>query len=116
MPFITIKVNVPVSSEQENEIKSYLGRAIESVPGKTEQYLMIIIEDNCRIWLRGINTAPAAYVEASIYGNNNHKGFDKFTYEATIALNKVLDIPAENIYLKYDDISVWGVNGFTIAR
>ena len=62
MPFIIARVNVPVSTEQEREIKTILGRAIESVPGKSEKYLMLGIEDNCRFWLRGDNSQPAAYI------------------------------------------------------
>lgn len=34
MPFIIARVNVPVSKEQETEIKNRMGRAIALVPGK----------------------------------------------------------------------------------
>ena len=115
MPFIIARVNVPVKNEQEEKIKSLLGRAIELVQGKSEQYLMICFEDNCRFWLRGDDSLPAAYIEVSIFGNDCHYGYDALTQEITRAFHDVLGIPSENIYLKYDDIHVWGVNGFTIC-
>ena len=115
MPFIKAKVNVPVSVQQEREIKSMLGCAIESVPGKSEKYLMIIFEENCRIWLRGNDTESAAYIEVSIYGNESHCGYNGLTLGITEAFAKVLGIPPGNIYVKYDDIQVWSVNGITIA-
>ena len=115
MPFIIARVNVPVSHEQEEKIKSLLGRAIELVPGKSEQYLMICFEDNCRFWLRGDDSLPAAYIEVSIFGNERHCGYESLTQEITRAFHEVLGIPPENIYLKYDDIHVWAVNGFTIC-
>lgn len=53
MPFITAKVSTPLTKEQEIEIKTKLGQAIELVPGKSEEYLLLKFEDNCRLWLRG---------------------------------------------------------------
>ena len=114
MPFVIARVNVPVSREQEHRIKSALGRAIELVPGKTEQYLMLGFEENCRFWLRGTDSHKAAYIEVSIFGNEKHCGYDGLTYEITRMFHEVLAIPPENIYIKYDDIHVWGVNGITI--
>ena len=115
MPFIFARVNVSVSQEQEHELKIRLGRAIEFVPGKSEKYLMIGFEDNYRFWLRGDNSQPAAYIEASLFGNWDHSGYDRLTSAITEAFMEVLGISAENIYIKYDDISVWGVNGLTIG-
>ena len=114
MPFIIARVNVSLSIEQEQEIKARLGHAIESVPGKSEMNLMIGLESNYHFWLRGDDSKPAAYIEVSIFGNEKHYGYDKLTYEITEAFNKVLGIPSENIYVRYEDIKIWGVNGFTI--
>ena len=115
MPFIIARVNVTVNHEQEEIIKYRLDRAIELVPGKSEQYLMICFEDNCRFWLRGDDALQAAYIEVSIFGNDCYYGYEGLTQEITMAFHDVLGIPSENIYLKYDDIHVWGVNGFTIS-
>ena len=40
MPFINTKVNVAISKEQEILTKERLGKAIETLPGKTETWLM----------------------------------------------------------------------------
>lgn len=53
MPFIISKVNVSISDEQELQLKKLLGRAIELIPGKNENYLMVSFEQNCKIYLRG---------------------------------------------------------------
>ena len=88
MPFIIARVNLPVNIEQEQEIKARLGHAIESVPGKSEKYLMIGFEDKYHFWLRGDNSKPAAYIEVSIFGNEKHYGYEKLTYEITEAFNQ----------------------------
>ena len=116
MPFIISKVNVPVSIEQETEIKTRLGKAIEFVPGKNEEYLLLGFEENYHLWLKGDNKKPIAYIEANIFGNENHFGYKEFTKAVTEIFNDVLNIPPENIYIKYDDIKAWGVSGVYIDR
>ena len=49
MPFIKAKVSCPISQEQESELKTGIGKAIELVPGKSEEYLLLEFEDNCRL-------------------------------------------------------------------
>ena len=116
MPFFVSRVNVPMTKEQEVELKSRMGQAIGLVQGKSEEYLLLDFQDNCRLWLRGDNSRPAAYIEAAIFGNEGHAGYDALTAEVTLAFHEVLGIPPENVYLKYDDITAWGVGGMYIDR
>ena len=41
---------------------------------------------------------------------------DALTAELTLAFHEVLGIPPENIYIKYEDITAWGVGGMYIDR
>ncbi len=111
MPFIKIKVSCPVSKEQEAELKTRMGKTIELVPGKSEEYLLLEFEDSCRLWLRGENSEPTAYLEAAIFGNESHAGYPAFSAEVTIIFHEVLGIGPENCYIKYEDIAAWAVNG-----
>ena len=45
MPFIKVKTSCPITNEQEVRIKSLMGKAIELVPGKSEEYLLLEFED-----------------------------------------------------------------------
>lgn len=116
MPFIKVKVSCPVSGEQERELKSRLGKAIELVPGKSEEYLLLEFEDQCRLWLRGENSAPISYIEATVFGNESHAGYPAFTAAAAEIFQDVLAIPPENLYVKYEDILAWGAGGQYIDR
>lgn len=116
MPFIKVKVSCAVSLEQESELKAGMGKAIELVPGKSEEYLLLEFEDNCRLWLRGKNEEPIAYIEAAIFGNEPHYGYDAFTAEVTTLFVKVLNIRPDHIYIKYEDIIAWCVQGMYIDR
>ena len=116
MPFVIAKVNVPVSKEQELEIKSRIGRAIEMIPGKSENYLLFGIEDDFHFYLRGDGNQKIAYIAADIFGNEDHAGFDRFGAEITAVFQEVLGIPQQNIYIKFDDIKVWSAGGQFIDR
>ncbi|MBQ9030010.1 MAG: hypothetical protein IJ106_00975 [Parasporobacterium sp.] len=109
MPFIKVKTSCPISKEQEITLKSLLGKAIELVPGKSEEYLLLEFEDNSRLWLRGEYTEPIAYIEAAIFGNESHAGYPDFTAKVSEIFRDVLGIAAENLYIKYEDIPAWSV-------
>ena len=116
MPFIISRTNRSISREQELQLKSRLGRAIELVPGKSEQYLLLGFEPNSHLYLRGDDSQPMAYIEVSIWGNEAHRGYDRLTAAITHAFNEVLAILPENIYIRYADIPCWGAAGMTFDR
>ncbi len=111
MPFIFSKVNIPISKEQERELKSQLGKAISLVPGKSEEYLLTGFEDNCRMYLRGNDSEPLAYVEADIFGNEEHLGYDRLTMAITAMFGEVLGIAPNHVYVNYRDIPGWSTSG-----
>lgn len=116
MPFIKCKVSCELTKEQELALKRCFGKAIERIPGKSEAYLLLEFEDNCRLWLRGEQDAPIAYIEAAIFGNEDHFGYDAFTAEIAKAFSDVLGIAPDRVYVKYEDITAWGVSGRYIDR
>ncbi len=116
MPFIKCKVSCAMTNEQELALKRRFGKAIELIPGKSEAYLLLEFEENCRLWLRGEQDAPIAYIEAAIFGSESHFGYDAFTAEVTKAFTEVLGIQPDRVYIKYEDITAWGVSGRYIDR
>jgi phenylpyruvate tautomerase PptA (4-oxalocrotonate tautomerase family) len=45
MPFINVKISEKLSDTQVDNIKSRLGEAISLIPGKSEAWLMVNIQD-----------------------------------------------------------------------
>ena len=41
MPFINSKISTSLTEAQETEIKTRLGQAIQTIPGKSESWLMV---------------------------------------------------------------------------
>ncbi|MBP3892599.1 MAG: hypothetical protein J6D34_00985 [Atopobiaceae bacterium] len=116
MPFVIVRTTTPISPEQESALKSLLGEAITHIPGKSEQGLLLAFEDNCRLWLAGEHDQPIAYVEASVFANEDHAGYEAFSVLVALAMRDVLGIPAGRTYIRYADIPVWSVANMLIDR
>lgn len=111
MPFIDSKVSVKISKEQENELKSRLGKAIELIPGKSENWLMTGFQDEYHLYFKGDASKPTAFIEVKVFGKENPSAFDALTGEITNIFGEVLGITADHIYVKYEAVSNWGWNG-----
>lgn len=111
MPFIHTRMNRPLSKEKEQALSQALGKAIELIPGKTENWLMLQFEDNCRLWFRGESEKPMAMVQVQVFGKAKAEYYDAFTGRICALLEEYLSIQPENIYVKYEETSHWGWNG-----
>lgn len=116
MPFVITRVSCELSKEKERELKRRFGQAIALVPGKSESYLLCGFEDECHLYIAGDDSQPIAYVEASVFGNESHAGYDRFGAAVTQAIEYVLDIRPDHVYLRYADIPDWGVGGMNYDR
>ena len=111
MPFINTKLSVNLTAEKEKEIKAALGEAIAILPGKSERWLMLDFEDNCRLWFAGTNSEPSAYIEVSIFGGADADSYNALTKAITDIISSKAGIPADRIYVKYEESENWGWSG-----
>lgn len=110
MPFINVKTNVKVSAEKAEAIKSALGRAITAVPGKSESWLMVGIEDDYTLYFKG-SDEPAAMTEVSLFGNASGGALSELTGSITSIVNENLGISPDRVYVSYMTTPNWGWNG-----
>ncbi len=111
MPFIGSKVSVKTTDSQKEELKKRLGQAIAILPGKTEKWLMVELEDEKKLYFGGDDSEPTAYVEVSILGNPDSASFAKMTGELSRIYDEILGIKPDRLYVKYDTTKDWGWNG-----
>lgn len=109
MPFIDCKLNVDITKQQEEEIKSELGKAISLIPGKSENWLMVNILPNCALYFRGSNEKPTAMVSVTIYGSASPSAYDSLTAQINTVLKTIAGI--EELYVSYSETSNFGYNG-----
>lgn len=111
MPFINVKVTGEITPDKEKALKDALGKAIELMPGKSENHLMIGFEDKQRLWFRGENGKPMAFVEVKIFGKSTDEGYAKMTAEVTDIMQRELGVEPDMTYVKYEEIDQWGHEG-----
>ena len=69
MPFIETKTSVAVSKEQLVALKEAFAKAIEIIPGKSEQWLMLNTIGECNMAFRGDMDTPSAMIKVEIFSS-----------------------------------------------
>lgn len=110
MPFIEVKTNVALSEEKCAELKSQLGEAITLLPGKTEAWLMVQLSGDQYMYFSG-NDRPCAIAEVKLFGSSSAPACASMTARVTDILSNALSIESSRIYVKYEEVSIWGWNG-----
>jgi phenylpyruvate tautomerase PptA (4-oxalocrotonate tautomerase family) len=111
MPYISTKTTVTISLEKREVIKKKLGKAIELIPGKSENWLMLSFEDNSSMYFKGSNEKPLAFIEVKIFGKASEDAYSRLTKAITEIISEELGISPDGIYVKYEEVSTWGWNG-----
>jgi len=110
MPCIKVITNCDIPEQKEELLKADFAKAIELIPGKSEQWLMCVFDANKTIYFKGKND-KAAFVEVGIYGQPDSANCDKLTAKLTDILSSKLEIKPDRIYVKYAFTDEWGWNG-----
>lgn len=110
MPFINVKTNVKVSAEKAKAVKSALGRTITAIPGKSESWLMVGIEDGYKLYFKG-SDEPAAMTEVSLFGDASGGALNELTGSITSIMHENLGIAPDRVYVSYMMTENWGWNG-----
>lgn len=111
MPFIQSKVNVSLSKDEKESLKTKLGQAITLIPGKSESRLMLDFEENCSLYFKGKNDGKLAFLDVKLFGKTTAPVYDRLTAALCRIYEETLGIPPENIYVKYEEVEHWGCDG-----
>lgn len=111
MPFIDARFSTPVSDTQEETIKQKLGEAITLI-GKSEAYLMVQIQGDCKLYFKGNNDADTAYFEVKLLGKSTKANYEKLTCALCDVASEVLGIQGNRVYVKFDENEYWGHDSF----
>lgn len=110
MPFVHVKTNCAVSADTERTLKTQIADAIAQFPGKTENWLMVQIEDRAHLWFGG-SDAPAAFAEVRLFGSAQSADYDRVTAALTQILAAQLRVAPDRVYIPYQEVAHWGWNG-----
>jgi hypothetical protein len=110
MPYIQVTIGQKLSPWQKERLKGELGRLITLVPGKSEEGLIVNIQDNASLYMGGTE-APAAYIDLRLYGNTDLEVKKRFAQEIFTLITREFAIPAPRQYLTIGEYDHWGYGG-----
>ncbi len=111
MPYIGMKTNLKLDDTKCKALKSAFGSAIELIPGKSEQWLMVSIEDEIPLWFRGDADRKLACLEVSLFGKASTDACERLTSALCALMEKELGISGDGVYVIYKEADKWGWNG-----
>lgn len=111
MPCIKTSTNIEITDEKEAIIKERLGQAITLIPGKNEDWLMLLFADRCRMAFRGNSAEPVVFIEVQVYGTSGARVYHTLTEQITLIVSEELGISPDHIYVSYQETPHWGWNG-----
>jgi hypothetical protein len=113
MPVIHTYSSTPIPPAARDSLKATWGRAIESVPGKSEAWLMCIFDENVPMYHAGTDDAPAAYVTVDVFarGAVDSAAWQAMTPVICEALQEQLGVDPARVYVKYGECANFGWNG-----
>lgn len=120
MPFIHVRTNVRVDDSAKSKRENLFGKAISLLPGKSQEWLMTRIEDDCRMTFSG-SDEPLRRIKVSVYKETSGEGsyaidqagkdYDGLTGKLTDIVSSLLPIRKDRIYVSYFETPYWGYNG-----
>jgi hypothetical protein len=111
MPTIEVTTSTKLSLEQRVAIKTELGKAIELIPGKTEQWLMVLFKDQTEIYFHGEQNSDSAYVSVGIRGKASREDFGRLGERITEILTAQTKLSADRIYVSYSEFENFSWSG-----
>jgi hypothetical protein len=111
MPLIKATTSLALTEEKKRELKEDFGKLIEIIPGKTEKWLMVAVDDGVYTAFAGEDSSPALMVEVDLLGAASTEVYASLTEAICKRMQERLNIDGTRIYVKYKEFSVWGWNG-----
>ena len=110
MPYIEVKTTKKATNEQESTLFVALGKAIELLPGKTEEWLMLNVEGDKHMAFRGRTDEDMAYITVALVGKAGAENYEKLTKRLCELCEEILGIAPDHVYVKYEEVDYWGWN------
>ncbi len=111
MPFIAVRTAQKLMAPQKQALKEGLGQLIALIPGKSEEKLMIGLQDAQDLYFRGEEKDSAAFVEVRLKDKADWDDKAKLTEGIFNLLEKKAGIPKDCAYINIMEFDCWGSRG-----
>lgn len=111
MPYFEVQTSTKVKKEEQDKLYHELARVIELVPGKSEKWVMVHLEDEAKMCFAGNSQDDAACVMFKGFGELEAAQYDMLTAEMCKTVAPMLGVSPERFYVIYESTLHWGWNG-----
>ena len=110
MPYINLNTTVEITDDKKKLLTESFGSAIELIPGKSEEWLMLNFVGGAAMAFKG-SFEDCAMIEVEIFGKASGESYDALTEALCNTVSEALGVNKNRIYVKYEEIDNWGWNG-----
>lgn len=112
MPFINVKTNATIPQEKKEIIKRRLFDSISILPGKSDNYLMVAVEDGLDMAFHRDSASNIAMVTVKIFGGSTKDAYQRLNAAIGMILSDEAAVDGSNCYVVFEEEKYWGFNGF----
>ena len=107
MPYVQVRVSVPLTKEQMEKVAQETLESIALIPGKSAPVTMTEIIPDCHLYFGTVDGEPCAIVDVA--ANNSPESADLKAYSKQVCkvLNEVTGIRLERMYIKHHANPEW---------
>ncbi|MBP3704633.1 MAG: hypothetical protein J6I98_03770 [Clostridia bacterium] len=106
MPYVQVRVSVPLEQDQIEKLKTEIGGAITLIPGKSDAVTMVEIVPGCHLYFGG-NGDPCALVDVAANNSPDPTDLKAYSKQVCIALHEIAGIDMKRIYLMHHANPEW---------
>ncbi len=115
MPLISLKTSIKLPENKLEALLADMSKIVAESTGKSEQYVMAIVES--ADFMLGGHLSMAAFADVRGIGGINREVNGKISERLCALLESRLEISPERVYINFTDIPAenWGWNGSTFG-
>lgn len=107
MPYVQVRVSVPLTKEQTEKLAAEAMNSIDLIPGKSAPVTMAEVVDDCRLYFGTVDGAPCAIVDVAANNSPDPEALKAYSRHMCQALHDIAGIEIGRIYVKHHANPVW---------
>jgi hypothetical protein len=113
MPYLQVSVSEKMDDIKIDELKAMFGRYISLLPGKSEEVLMLRIDDDETMFFSGIS-GKCAMIQVHLYQASPRDAKKIFSAEVLQSFSSITGLPVDRIFMNFSEHTDWAAGGSLI--
>lgn len=107
MPYVQIRVSVPLTQEKIEQLASAAMNAIDLIPGKSAPVTMAEVVPDCALYFGATDGGPCAMVAVAANNEPDPEALKAYSRSLCGAISDITGIETRRIYVKHHGYPVW---------